>query len=325
MPELEPSYREIVAARPAVSTHLPATPLRHSAGLSALLGAELWVKYENHLPTGSFKVRGGMYLASRLSAEQRRAGLYTASTGNHGQSIAFAGRVTGTPVTVAAPENANPVKVASMRALGAEVVLHGPDFDTAREWIQERATHEGARFISPTDPQLICGVGTYAVEILDALPDLDVLIVPVGAGSGACGCSIVAKTRRPQARVIGVQAAAAPTMQRSWQARRPVEAPMETVAEGLATRVPFENTQRIMTHPTLGLDDFLLVDDAAMEQAIRLLLEHTRNVAEHAGAAPLAAALEQRAALAGKKVVLVLSGGNLAHAELLRILRGSPQ
>ncbi len=130
-------------------------------------------------------------------------------------------------------------------------------------------------------------MGTYAVEILDALPDLDVLIVPVGAGSGACGCSIVAKTRRPQARVIGVQAAAAPTMQRSWQARRPVEAPMETVAEGLATRVPFENTQAVLRE---HLDDFVLVSEKAMEEAVRLLLEHTHNLAEEAGSASLAAA-----------------------------------
>ena len=139
-----------------------------------------------------------------------------------------------------------------MRALGAEVLLHGADFDEAREWAAERAAEQGARFITATDPALIAGVGTYAVEIFDALPELDVLIVPVGAGSGACGCGIVAGTRRPEARVIGVQAEAAPAMQQSWAAGRLATAPMETVAEGLATRVPFENTQGIMRDPKVA-------------------------------------------------------------------------
>ncbi len=323
MTEGRPSYRDIVRARPAVYAHLRPTPLWPSPGLSELLGADVWVKYESHLPTGAFKVRGGVYLASTLGKEERRAGLFTASTGNHGQSVAFGGQATGTPVTVAAPRAANPAKVAAMRALGAEVLLHGADFDEAREWIQGRARDEGARFIGPTDAELICGVGTYAVEVFDALPAPDALFVPVGAGSGACGCGIVAGARSPATRVIGVQAEAAPTMQRSWKEGRPVPSPMETLAEGLATRVPFEDTQRIMRDPAVGLADFVLVSDAALEEAIRLLLEHTRHVAEHAGAAALAAALARRDELAGRQVVLVLSGGNLAWPELRRIVSGS--
>lgn len=322
MGDLAPSYREILRARPAVYAHLRPTSLSYSPGLSELLGAEVWVKYENHLPTGAFKVRGGVHLASTLGAKERAAGLFTASTGNHGQSIAYAGRVTGTPVSVAAPVNANPAKVAAMRALGAEVLLHGADFDEAREWAAERAAEQGARFITATDPALIAGVGTYAVEIFDALPELDVLIVPVGAGSGACGCGIVAGARRPEARVIGVQAEAAPAMQKSWAAGRLATAPMETVAEGLATRVPFENTQRIMRDPKVGLADFVLVSDAEMEAAIRLLLEHTRNLAEHAGAAALAAALGNPELVEGSCVVLVLSGGNLAWPEQRRVVAG---
>jgi len=317
---LTPTYRDILSARPVVYTHLQRTPLHEYGLLSERLGARVFVKHENHHAIRVFKARGGVYLASTLTEAERRAGLYSASTGNHGQSIAFGGRVNGTPVTIAVPEGANPSKVAAMRSLGAEVIFHGSDFDTAREWIESEAEKAGARFVSPTDPELICGVGTYAVEILEDLSDVDTIIVPVGAGSGACGVCLVAKTVNPKIEVIGVQAEKAPTQQRSWKAGRPVLELMETRAEGLATRVPFENTQRIMGHPTLGLDDFVLVSDEAMESAIRLYLETIHEVAEHAGAAALAAAIELREHLADRKVVLVLSGGNISSSELRRIL-----
>jgi len=322
-PSTIPELREVYAARASVYRHLHRTPLHRYAGLSERVGAELWVKHENHHAVGAFKVRGGVHLASRLDEDARRSGLYTASTGNHGQSIAFAGSVTGTPVRIAAPEGANPHKVRAMRALGAEVVLHGPDYDTAREWMAACARAEGARFIGPADRELIAGVGTYVLEIVEDLPDLDVLIVPVGAGSGACAACLVAKTLCPGVAVIGVQAAAAPAVQRSWKAGRAVEAPMETRAEGLATRVSHTHANAFLRDPDHGLDDFLLVSDEAMEQAIGILLETTRNVAEHAGAAALAAALELGERLAGKRVVVVLSGGNLASDALGRILASS--
>jgi threonine dehydratase len=318
--KLTPSYEEILAARPAVYAHLQRTPLHEYGLLSERLGARVFVKHENHHAVKVFKVRGGVNLASTLGEAERKAGLYSASTGNHGQSIAFGGRVTGTPVTIAVPEAANPSKVAAMRALGAEVVFHGPDFDAAREWIGAEAERAGARFVGPTDPELICGVGTYAIEILEDLPDVDTIVVPVGAGSGACGVCLVAKTVNPKIEVIGVQAEKAPTQQQSWKAGRPVLGPMETRAEGLATRVPFENTHRIMRHPTLGLNDFVLVSEEAMEDAIRLYLETIHEVAEQAGAAPLAAAIQLRERLAGRKVVLVLSGGNISFSDLRRIL-----
>jgi CoA:oxalate CoA-transferase len=318
-----PRYLDVVAARRVVARHLPRTPLHRYPGLSALLGTEVWVKHENHHALGAFKVRGGVNLASGLSAEERAAGLFTASTGNHGQSIAFAGRVTGTPVTVAVPEGANPTKVAAMRALGAEVVVHGPDFDSAREWIAEQAKRRGARFIGPTEPELIAGVGTYALEILEDLPDADVIVVPVGAGSGAAGVCLVAKTLRPGIEVIAVQAERAPAAYLAWKHGRPLPAKMETRAEAVATRVPFENTQRLLRDPERGLDDFLLVSEQAMDEAVRLLLEHTHNLAEEGGAAPLAAALAIRERLAGKKVVLVLSGGNIAPEALARVMAGA--
>jgi threonine dehydratase len=322
METARPTFRDFLDARRAVYRHLDPTPLLHQPTLSDLLGAEVWTKHENHLPTGAFKVRGGVYLASRLDDSGRRAGLYTASTGNHAQSIAYGGRAASTAVTVAMPEGANPVKVAGTRALGAEVVLHGRDYDEAREWIAERAEEKGARFVGPADPELIVGVGSYVLEIMERLPFAEVILVPVGAGSGACACCLVAKHVNPDIEIIGVQSAGAPTQQHSWAAGRAVSAPMETVAEGLATRVPFEHAQRILRDPQIGLDDFVLVEDAELEEAIRLTVDHVRTLVEHAGAAALAAALRLRERLAGRRVVLVLSGGNLGAAALARILAG---
>ncbi len=314
-------FRDVLEARPRVARQLLRTPLHSYPGLSRLLGAEVWVKHENHHALGAFKVRGGVNLAARLRPAERAAGLFTASTGNHGQSIAFAGRVAGAPVTVAVPEGANPEKLAAMRGLGAEVVSHGRDFDEAREWVAALAAERGGRFIGPTDPELVAGVGTYAFEILEDLPDADAVLVPVGAGSGAAGVCLVCKTLRPSLEVIGVQSEAAPTAQQSWLAGRLLEAPMATRHEGLATRVAFENTQRILRDPQLGLDDFLLVSEEAIDDAIRLLLQHTHNLAEGAGAAALAAALGSRERFRGRKIVLVLSGGNLSQGELARISR----
>ncbi len=312
-----PTLQDIFAARPHVYRHLKPTPLVHYPTLSALVGTDVWIKHENVQPVGAFKVRGGLNLAAHLTDAERRGGLFTASTGNHGQSIAFAARAHGLAATIAVPEGANPGKVAAMRGLGAEVVFHGPDFDTAREWIMTVAREKGGRFVGPTEELLISGVGTYGLEIVAELPDVDTIIVPVGAGSGACGTSIAAKGVNPSIEVIAAQSAQAPSMQLSWKEGRPVTADMQTFAEGVATRVPFENTQRIMRRL---LDDFVLVDDADIAQAIVTLLEHTHHLAEGAGAIALAAALNLRERLVGKKVVLVLSGGNLSLAQLRDVL-----
>ncbi len=314
-----PTLQDIIAARPHVYRYLRPTPLYHYAGLSELVGAEVWVKHENHQPVGAFKVRGGLNLAAHLTTAERRAGLFTASTGNHGQSIAFAAQVHGIKATIAVPEGANPGKVAAMRGLGAEVVFQGSDFDAAREWIMAEAERQHGRFVGPTEELLICGVGTYALEIIEDLPDVETIIVPVGAGSGACGVSIVAKTINPNIEVIAAQSAQAPAMQLSWKSGQLVSAEMNTFAEGVATRVPFGNTQRIMRR---YLDDFVLVSDEDIKAAVRLLLEHTHNLAEGAGAISLAAALQLKERLAGKKIVLVLSGGNLSMERLQEILGG---
>lgn len=315
-----PTLRDVIAARPRVYRYLKPTPLYHYAGLSELIGAKVWVKHENHQPVGAFKVRGGLNLVAQLSEKERASGLFTASTGNHGQSIAYAARALGVRATIAVPEGANPSKVASMRGLGAEVAFHGHDFDSAREWVMGIAAAQGGRFVGPTEEQLIHGVGTYALEIVEDLPEVDTIIVPVGAGSGVCATGIVAKTIDPGIQVIGVQSAQAPAIQMSWASGKAVSADMRTVAEGLATRVPFENTQRIMRK---YLDDFVLVEDVAIEEAILLLLEHTHNLAEGAGAAALAAAIKLKPRLAGKNVVLVLSGGNLSVDQLRQLLARS--
>ncbi len=318
--ELYPTFSHIEQARKEVYRFLKRTPLHFYPGLSHLVGASVWVKHENHHAVGAFKVRGGVNLAAHLTEEERRAGLFTASTGNHGQSIAFAGKVTDTPVTIAVPERANPTKVAAICSLGAKVVFHGQDFDEAREWIAHEAGVKGARFIGPTEPDLIAGVGTYALEILEDLPNVDVIIVPVGGGSGACGVCLVAKTINPAIKVIAVQAEKAPTAYLYWKHGDLISAKMETFAEGLATRVPFTNTQVIMRHPSMGLDDFVLVSEQAMKEAIVLLLEHSHNLAEGAGAAALAAALKIKDQLKGLKVVLVMSGGNLSMQQLWHII-----
>ena len=312
-----PTLRDVIAARPNVYRYLKPTALHPYPGLSELVGAQVWVKHENHQPVGAFKVRGGLNFAAQLAPAERQGGLFTASTGNHGQSIAFAARIYGLKATIAVPEGANPAKVTAMRSLGAEVITHGPDFDAAREWIMIQAAERGGRFVGPAEEPLICGVATYALEIMEDLPDVEVIIAPVGAGSGVSGASIVAKTINPNVQVIGAQSAQAPAMQLSWKSGQIITASTTTFAEGAATRVPFENTQRIMRH---YLDDFVLVDDADIKKAVVLLLEHTRNLAEGAGAIPLAAALQLRDRLAGKKVVLVLSGGNLSLEQLRGIL-----
>ncbi|HEY79838.1 MAG TPA: threonine dehydratase [Caldilineae bacterium] len=318
------TFRDVLHARRNLRAYLSPTPMYHYPALDAMVGAEVWVKHENHQPVGAFKVRGGVHLISQLDAAQRRAGVIAASTGNHGQSVACAARLFGVRAIIAVPEDANPAKVASMRNLGAEVVFHGRDFDEAREWVEAEAARRGYRYIhSGNEPLLIAGVGSYALEMLEQQPDLDVIIVPVGGGSGAAGVCIVAKTINPAIRVIGVQSEQAPAAWRSWKEGRLMEAPMRTFAEGLATRTAFELPQRILRH---YLDDFILVSDDEIRRAIIILLAHTRNLAEGAGAAALAAALKLREELMGKRVGVVLSGGNLSIDRLRELLaaEGAP-
>jgi threonine dehydratase len=283
-----------------------------------LVGAEVFVKHENHLPTGAFKVRGGVNLVSQLSGDEQRRGMATASTGNHGQSIAFAAGRFGVRAIVCVPEGANPVKLAAMERLGADLVVHGHDFDEAREHCEALAREHGYRYVhSGNEPHLIAGVGTATLELLETEPGVEVVIIPIGGGSGAAGACVAGKGVKPELDVIGVQSSAAPAAYRSWQARQLLEDRMGTRAEGLATRVAFELPQRILWE---RLDDFVLVDEEELERAVVLMIEGTRNLVEPAGAAPLAAALRLRDRLAGKKVALIQSGGNISPDQLRDIL-----
>ena len=314
-----PTLADVLEARRRIAPYLQPTPLYGYGALQELLGAEAFVKHENHQPIGAFKVRGGVNLVSQLGADERERGVIAASTGNHGQSIAYAARLFGVRATICVPENANPVKVASMRALGGELVFHGRDFDDAREHAERLARENGYRYVhSGNEPLLIAGVGTATLEILEAQPALDAIIVPVGGGSGVAGACVVVDAVSPDVAVIGVQSDAAPAAYRSWRARELVDDEMNTFAEGLATRTPFELPQRIMWEL---LDDFVLVSDDEIRSAQATMIETTRNLVEAAGAAPLAAALKLRERLAGKRVALMLSGGNATREQLLEVLK----
>jgi threonine dehydratase len=314
-----PTLADVLKARLRISPYLHPTPLLAYPALNELLEADVFIKHENHQPVGAFKVRGGVNLLSQLSAEERERGVIAASTGNHGQSLAYAAQLFAVPATICVPENANPVKVASMRGLGAKLVFRGRDFDEAREHCEQLANEHGYRYVhSGNEPLLIAGVATETLEILQEQPEMEVIVVPVGGGSGAAGACIVAKAVNPAIRVIGVQSEAAPTAYRSWRERRLVEDRMETFAEGLATRTAFELPQRILWQ---WLDDFVLVSDDEIRAAQVLMIEATRNLIEAAGAAPLAAALRLREQLAAKRIALIASGGNASRDQLLDLLK----
>lgn len=309
---MPPTFNDILAAREFVAQYLPKTPLVRSRKLSEILDCDYYLKCENLQPVGAFKVRGGINLVGTATDEERNAGLVSASTGNHGQSIAYAGRLFGAQVIIYAPaENVNQTKMQAMRDLGAEVRLHGRDFDEARLEAERIARQEGHRYVhSANEPALIAGVGTIGLEIFDDLPDVDVIIVAAGGGSCASGNCIVARQINKRVRVIAVQSEQAPAMWHAWKNRTLEPYPtMETQHEGLATRVPFELTNRILWDL---LDDFVLVSDEEINDAIRLLAQHGKQVAEGAGAASLAAAIKLGDQLRGKKVVGILSGGNIS-------------
>jgi threonine dehydratase len=308
---LEPTFEDIVAAREFIAPYLPKTPLIRIRAISEMLACDYYAKLENVQPTSAFKVRGGVNLVGTASDEERSRGLVSASTGNHGQSIAYAGRLFGTKVTIYAPaQNINESKMQAIRELGAEVRFHGRDFDEARQECERVATKEGLRYVhSANEPGLIAGVGTIGLEIFEDLSDVDVIIAPAGGGSCASGNCIVANALNPNVRVIAVQSEAAPAMWHAWRNRTLEPYPtMNTEHEGLATRVPFEMTNRILWEL---LSDFVLVTDTAINDAIKLLARHAKQLAEGAGAASLAAALKLSDSLRGKKVVGIVSGGNL--------------
>ena len=287
--------------------------------ISREFGFEAYLKLENLQPIGAFKVRGGVTLCAGMSEEDRQRGIIAASTGNHGQSIAYGANLFGIRCVIAMPVEANPMKVESMRALGADVQFHGPNFEEARLWAEDHARSEGLRYVHHVNtPELLAGVATLSLEVIEDLPDVDVIIAPIGGGSGAIAHCLVAKALRPGVELIGVQASGAPAVYNAWKEHCLQTAPIETTAEGLATGQPFHlAVKTLIDH----LDDMVLVSDPQMREAVVHLARTAHIVAEAAGAASTAAAIAMKERLRGKKMALIVSGGNLTVDHLRRVLR----
>jgi len=317
-----PTVKDVIAARKRISPYLLKTPLHTYPGLNQMIEVEAYVKHENHQPTGAFKIRGGINLVSQLSADERARGVITASTGNHGQSIALASLIFGIKSTVCVQRGANPDKVASIRSFGATIIEQGRDYDEARLNAESLAKQHGYRYVhSGNEPLLIAGVGTMALEMIEDQPDLDVVIAPVGAGTCAAGCAIAYKAISPQTKIIAVQTEAAPSVYLSWKSGNLEHTEnAKTMADGLATRQAFELPVSILRKLA---DDFVLVNDDEIKQAIKLYIEKAHTIAEGAGAAPLAAAIKLKEQLRGKKVGLILSGENIT-AQTLRDILNQP-
>lgn len=313
-----PNFQDVLLAKQRISPYLSRTPLHSYPAINELIGTEVFIKHENYQPVCAFKVRGGINLVSQMTEEEKARGVIAASTGNHGQSVAYAAKLFGVSARIVVPENANAGKVASMRGFGAEVIFHGEKFDDARLHCEELTKENGYRYVhSGNEPLLIAGVATEALEMLEDQPDLDCIIVPVGGGSGCAGVCIAAMAINPKIKVVGVQSEAAPAARESWMLKECVERPNSTFAEGLATAVGFSLPQQILWEM---LDDFVLVSDEEIMRAMYWMVERAHTLTEGAGASPLAAAYKMRGELAGKKVGIVCSGGNTSIEHLKQAL-----
>jgi threonine dehydratase len=301
--ELESAHRTVQAAMAPTPAH--AWPL-----LAARLGTEIVVKHENHTPTGAFKVRGGLVYVERLKRERPEvAGIMSATRGNHGQSLAYAGRQHGVEVTIVVPRGNSTEKNAAMRGFGAELIEQGSDFQEARESAERLAVTRGLEMVPSFHRDLVMGVATYALELLQADAGIDRLYVPIGLGSGICGCILARDLLGHKADIIGVQSTAAPAYKLSFDAGHVVSTNSSiTHADGMATRVPEADALAIIRR---GASHIVLVDDDEIAAAVRAYWTDTHNLAEGAGAAPLAAALQEKAANRGKRIAVILCGGNI--------------
>ena len=314
-----PTLAEIEAAAEVVYREFAATPQYRWSLLSERLGAECWVKHENHTPVGAFKIRGGLTYFDQLARRgQMPREVISATRGNHGQSIGWAARAHGVACTIVVPHGNSVEKNAAMRSLGVQLIEHGDDFQAAREFAMQLAEARGAHMVPSFHPDLLRGVSTYWWEFLRAVPSLEVVYVPIGQGSGACSAVAAKRALGHPVRIVGVVSAHATTYADSIAAGRVVEAPVSTVlADGMACRVADAAALEILLG---GLDQVLQVTDAEVAQAIRHLYSDTHNLAEGAGAAALAGALQQREQLAGRHVGLALSGGNVDASVMAEVL-----
>jgi threonine dehydratase len=309
-----PGFQDVLRAKRRIRPFLGRTPLHSYPAIDSLIGTRIYIKHENYQPIGSFKVRGGINLISQLTSDERSRGVIGVSTGNHGQSVAYAARLFGVSAVIVVPRGANPGKVAAMEGMGAEVIFSGANFDEARIHCESLTDLHGYRYIhSANEPLLIAGVATEILEMLEDEPDLDIIFVPVGGGSGAAGACIVTRVMNPAVQVIGVQSEASPAAFESWKQQRLIEAPNRTLAEGLATGSAFHMTQSILRQ---SLHDFILVSEEEILQAMVWMLERAHTLAEAAGAAPLAAAYRMRSQIRGKKIGIICSGGNTSIEQL---------
>jgi len=314
-----PSLSELEAAAELVHRVVPPTPQHCWPLLSQRVGAELWVKHENHTQTGAFKVRGGLvYLDELKRAQPGVAGVISATTGNHGQSIALAATRLGLKAVIVAPHGNSPEKNRAMIGFGATLVEHGHDFQAAYEHAMALAERESLHPVRSFHPLLVRGVATYAMELFRAVPDLDAVYVPIGLGSGICGVIAAREALGLKTEIVGVVAENAPTYALSFAAGNPVATnSAATFAGGLAVRVPDGAALDLICHHAARI---VAVSEAEMRQAIRILFSDTHNIAEGAGAAPFAAALQERGRLRGKKIAVVQSGGNIDRAQFAEIL-----
>ena len=311
-----PGKAEIEAAAELVYGAFPATPQRVWPLLAERAGAEAWVKHENHTPIGAFKIRGGLAYMAQCGAD----GMVTATRGNHGQSVAYAARQAGKRVVVVVPEGNSREKNAAMRAFGAEIAVHGRDFQDALEHARALAGGEGLHFLPSFHPALVAGVATYGYELLRAAPHLDTVYVPIGLGSGICGVIAAREALGLRTEVVGVVARRAPCYALSFEAGRAVSTnSADTMADGIACRTPDEAALAVILEHAARI---VAVDDDEIEAAMRHYFTDTHNAVEGAGAAPLAALLQERGRMAGKAVGLVASGGNIDIEVYRRVLAG---
>lgn len=303
---------------------MPPTPQIIWPLLASRVGAEVWVKHENHTPVGSFKVRGGLTYIDRLRRERPHiTGVVSATRDNHGQSLAFAGAKAGLTCTLVVPHGNSAGKNAAIRALGAELIEHGEDFEAATKRAQALARESEAELVPSFHPDLVAGVATYAWELFSAAPELDVLYVPIGMGSGACGCIAVRDLLGLRTRIVGVQASACAAYARSLEAGRPVTlATSATRADGIAVRAPDPMAFELIAK---GVERIVEVGDDEIAAAMVALWTDTHNLAEGAGAAPLAAAIQESSRNVGKKVGVVLTGGNIDLAAFIDWIVPAPR
>ena len=314
-----PSLSEIETAAALVYKHMPPTPQYNWPLLDEAVGTEVWVKHENHTRVGAFKIRGGIVYFDQLKREQPKLlGVVAATRGNHGQSVGFAARMVGLSATVVVPHGNSREKNAAMRALGVSLIEHGVDFQAAYEFAQGLAVERGLAMVPSYNAPIVRGVATYCLEFLRGAPELDTVYVPVGMGSGVCAMVAARDALGLKTKVVGVVSSGAPAYRLSFEAGRKIEHPVTTVlADGLACRVPNEEALGVMI---AGVERMVLVSDDEVAEAMRTFFTCTHNVAEGAGAASLAALLQEREAMGGKRIGVTLCGGNVDAEVFARVL-----